>query len=145
MSGRFQILEAGQLMLPAKCISCGSSQTDRKYVDLEITAEFYGSIYFCGFCFSSTAEDLNFVPAETHNFIQIKCLRMEQRICELEAQNEAIKRAMATVLAPSFSFDGSVDDFVRRAVSDVQGALQPVESTAEPAKPSKGPDTSECL
>lgn len=142
MPGRFHLLESGQLQLPAKCISCGSSQNNRKYIDLEIMVEFFGCIYFCEFCFSSTADDLEFVPKSAHYSLDAQLAKATAYIQGLEFQNEAIKRAMAAILATSFSFDGSSDDLVGRVVSGVQESLQ--SDLADPgiAKPREGSNAS---
>lgn len=126
MTSRYHLLESGQLLLPANCSSCGSSQNNRKYVDLGLSIEFYGSIYFCEFCFASVAEDLEYVPLSAHASLQAQFTNASSYISTLEYQNEAIKRAMAAILTTSFSFDGSVDDLVGRIVSSVKDSFESI-------------------
>lgn len=36
---------------PTKCANCGTSKNDgRKYIDFDLTVDWYGVVYICGFC-----------------------------------------------------------------------------------------------
>lgn len=137
MSSRFHLLSSGQLQLPANCLSCGSSQNNRKYIDLGLAVEFYGSIYFCEFCFSAVAEDLEYVPQGQHISVAVQLDKATKYIDGLEYQNEAIKRAMAAILATSFTFVGDTNDLIGRIVSSVQDTLRSNTATSTSAESSK--------
>lgn len=91
---RFFLLSAGQMVLPAKCHSCGSCDTDRQYIDIQLQIEFYGSVYICTFCFVTVAEQVGYVQ-----FIAVKYLEEQLEVAKVTIKELTKKdEQLSTVL-----------------------------------------------
>jgi hypothetical protein len=57
--------------LPQKCCVCGTGRPDRKYVDIGMSLDFYGAIYFCEFCLNEVILKVgSFVPIAEYKACQ---------------------------------------------------------------------------
>ncbi len=108
-TGRFTILDH-PVASPGHCATCGYSNNDRKYVDLRLDFEFYGTVVFCVECVGAMAQLFDFLkPAQT--------LALEARVEEAERECIQLRAAVAAfgdfgaaIAAVNFSdsFGGSV-------------------------------------
>lgn len=135
--GRYQILEPGQMALPAKCISCGSNTSEapgfKKYLDLGIDVEFYGVLYLCSECFASVALDVGYVQLQEVIASDERYVEAAVKIQDLEARNEALRSGMAALLSGAIQHTSSTSDLIDSIVSSVQESQKsrvPVESIA---------------
>ncbi len=86
-SSRFFILEV-PAMAPGKCIVCGSCGGDgRKFIDISMTVEFYGKVYFCSFCFEECCSYLGWMSQENNEL-------QEMEIQELKDTNVTIQQLL---------------------------------------------------
>lgn len=61
-NSRFRISNVATLA-PGTCILCKSDGGDgRQFIDLGITVEWFGAMYFCTFCIAEAAQVLGFAP-----------------------------------------------------------------------------------
>jgi len=89
-SSKFRILNA-PIEAPGTCASCGaSSADDRDYIDLGIDLEFFGTIYFCTFCYTEGANALGFVNPDQARELEDKLTAAENHIIEFRTKERAL-------------------------------------------------------
>jgi len=89
-SSKFRILNA-PTELPGTCASCGaSSPDDRDYIDLGISLDFFGAIYFCTFCYTEGANALGYVSPEQARELEDKLTAAENHIIEFRTKEKAL-------------------------------------------------------
>jgi hypothetical protein len=138
---RFPIISAGEMVLPAKCHSCGSCDQKRQYIDLTLQVEFYGSVYLCTFCFGSVAADIEYVPALEVELAASHLTDQCASNAKLDAENKALRYALATLLLDNHSSGSDVNDLVDRIVSSVSEAQQRAEADSGTSVHTEGPST----
>lgn len=144
-AGRFQLLEQGQLLLPGKCISCGTVSIDRKYVDLEISVDFFGQIYFCTECFAAIAYDLNWVRQSDFEDLNTRLDGILEGLERLRRENEALKNVLAIVFANKFSDVDDIRMYTDKLLFDVLDAKASTNSSLFIPKQYEGSDESSGL
>jgi hypothetical protein len=73
---------------PGKCANCGASKDDgRKYVDIGLYIEWYGDVYFCGYCIHEVTKKIGLF-GELENKIAV----LEKEVIRLEALKDDGKR-----------------------------------------------------
>jgi hypothetical protein len=96
-TSKVQILESPRLA-PGTCVLCGSSRNDdRKYVDIGVTIEYIGVIYFCTFCFAEICNRLGCYTVEQSLAMEDELDRARQRILEFELKEQTIDEAINTL------------------------------------------------
>jgi hypothetical protein len=82
--------------LPGRCIVCGSPGGDgRKFIDFGLSMEFYGSVYFCTFCFTEGMNIQGWLSPEQSQLLFDKLKTYEDRLSVLEAQNVKLRNALS--------------------------------------------------
>lgn len=96
-SSKVQILEAPRLS-PGDCVMCGASRTDdRDYVDIGLTVDFVGVIYFCTICMTEVANRLGCLMPEQTKKLEDELDAAQMRILEFETKDQAFNDAIGTI------------------------------------------------
>lgn len=118
-TSKVQILESPRLA-PGTCVLCGTSRTDdRQYIDIGLTVEYVGVIYFCTFCMTEVANRIGCYTIEQSKKLEDELDRARQRILEFETKDSALNDVI-THLRNSNLFSDTVS--VPLTVSTVQDA-----------------------
>lgn len=118
-TSKVQILESPRLA-PGTCVLCGTSRTDdRQYIDIGLTVEYVGVIYFCTFCMTEVANRIGCYTIEQSKQLEDELDRARQRILEFETKDSALNDVI-THLRNSNLFSDTVS--VPLTVSTVQDA-----------------------
>lgn len=70
---------------PAKCVLCGYSGADRKYLDPRLDFEFYGSAIFCEACVGTMANDFGFHQPAQARALEARAEEAERELIILRA------------------------------------------------------------
>lgn len=90
-SGKFQLVRAGDLLLPAECANCKNPSHSGGYVDTKIELDFYGILYFCEDC----AFELTTVfPAAPYHVMRNRILSLEEEVVAKDALLATLERAL---------------------------------------------------
>lgn len=93
-TSKVQILESPRLA-PGTCVLCGTSRTDdRQYIDIGLTVEYVGVIYFCTFCMTEVANRIGCYTLEQSKQLEDDLDRARQRILEFEIKDSALNGAI---------------------------------------------------
>lgn len=93
-SSKVQILEAPRLN-PGDCVMCGASRTDdRQYIDIGLTVDFIGVIYFCTKCMQEVANTLGCLMPEQTKQLEDELDAARTRILEFETKDQALNDAI---------------------------------------------------
>lgn len=79
--------------LPSQCRFCGSA-TREKYLDTEISEEFYGAWYFCEECFAGAAHMMGYLPLRTTEKLVRDNEDAQMIITDLQIRLDAALRAI---------------------------------------------------
>jgi hypothetical protein len=91
---RFNVLDA-PVALPGYCTICRASQNDgRKYLDIGFDLDWYGAVYFCGFCLTEAMGYLGWHSPEEYSKVISDNERLVQKVDELEAENVKLRAAL---------------------------------------------------
>jgi hypothetical protein len=140
--GRFPVIEASQMALPAKCYSCGSNTPERKYIDLHIDVEYYGVIYFCTDCFRNTANDVGYVSSEEFDILGKELSRVFASEDRTEKRYLAIRNALVYVLLDTGDSSKLTDEFIGRLVSAFEEAGKRIEANNKSSANGEGSSSS---
>lgn len=136
---RFQLVDVPVLM-PGNCIICGSVGDDeRKFVDIGITIEFIGTVYFCTHCMSEALNIMGFVSKEAYEAMRAEVKQRDETIQGLEHECSSLHRLVDAIDAIG-GLSRSVEPS-ESATSDEtpDDAGEPAErNKSELAKPSDG-------
>lgn len=152
-SDRIRKIDAGNMMLPACCMICGSVSDENGYADLQLQIEWHGNLYLCSKCSFSIAEFWGAVRPEEHAELRQERDDLEVAMLKFRGQVEQFGVLRDAALAISESNDSvdpnnygvsvggvsSSEDHVSQFTSGQQGidATQPI--TTEPTNV-EGPD-----
>lgn len=104
---------------PGTCVICGSPGDDkRKFIDFNLTIDYFGVVYFCTFCFSEIANACNFIENSGY---QSLLQRNQELKGALESANTRIESLNAT-LRDCFNGNSPVDTL--RDVPNSHGVSQ---------------------
>lgn len=93
-SSKIQILDVPR-MNPGKCVLCGASDgEDRQYVDIGVTIEWYGVVYFCTFCFTEALNIIGSLSKEQADALEAELEAARKRILEFTAKERALDDAI---------------------------------------------------
>lgn len=83
---KFFILEARQLKLPSKCVSCGASGLNdgRKFIDFGYDIDYYGAVYFCELCFVEICKQLGWISKKESVELEEEYMLTKARMKTLE-------------------------------------------------------------
>lgn len=96
-TSKIQILAVPR-MAPGTCVVCGTSRSDdRQYIDLGLTVEFVGVIYFCTFCMRELANQLGCLMPEQTQALEAELDAARQRILEFNTKESALDGAINTL------------------------------------------------
>jgi hypothetical protein len=110
---KFQVRNAGQLMHPGSCLSCGSGTRQEGYIDLGTYFDYEGQMYLCAFCLEEAAEIFGML-----SIAEAKFLREQSEKAALE--NEQLKEALTHANRRLRAYDDILDaSFSRLRDSDV--------------------------
>ena len=119
-SARMQLRSRGQLVAPACCMVCGSSDTERAFLDLGVFIDFHGTCYLCELCLTQAAEILGMFTADQVSIMSTvgeKLLTEKEQLAE-ELRNVTEHRdALNNALRLAFSNNVSAD-----AVANVEAS-----------------------
>lgn len=102
---RVQILDAPS-QLPGTCAICGTSRNDdRKYVDLGLTVDYVGVIYFCTFCMTELINRLGCLTQEQSAVLKDEVDAARKTILDFQSEKAAYDNAIATLRSTGL-FDG---------------------------------------
>jgi hypothetical protein len=77
---------------------CGTSRNDdRQYIDIGLTVDFVGVIYFCTFCMTEVANRLGCLMPEQTKQIEDELDAARTRILEFETKDQAFNDAIDTL------------------------------------------------
>lgn len=69
---------------PGKCANCGASKEDgRKYVDIGLYIDWYGQVFFCGYCIREITKKIGLFSNLENQVAQLK-----REIARLEARHD---------------------------------------------------------
>jgi hypothetical protein len=60
----------GPVMQPAKCILCGAPGDGRPFIDIGCYLDWYGAVYFCGYCIVEISNKLGYVSPDQAEVVQ---------------------------------------------------------------------------
>lgn len=80
--GRLTILENGPVISPAACGLCGFGGSERKYLDLRLDFEFYGTLIFCDECLMSMAQMLGFITPDQAQALEARVEEAERELIQ---------------------------------------------------------------
>jgi len=60
----------GPRMQPAKCILCGAPGDGRPFIDIGCFIDFYGMVYFCGYCIVAISNKLGYISPDQAEVVQ---------------------------------------------------------------------------
>jgi hypothetical protein len=92
-SGKFKIYDH-PVALPAKCSGCGighNNENRRQFIDIGISLDFYGVVYFCTECFAEIAVSLGFISVDTWTDIQELSVKVAAENGELREENVGLR------------------------------------------------------
>jgi hypothetical protein len=107
-SARFQVLDQ-PVALPGKCAVCGytggSSKDDRKFIDFGFDLDFYGVVYFCSKCLTSSINSVGWISPEQAEELSKAVTELETKIQLLMSENANLRAGLNSLsfLAPSVS------------------------------------------
>lgn len=131
-TSKVQILESPRLA-PGTCVLCGTSRTDdRQYIDIGLTVEYIGVIYFCTFCMTEVANRIGCYTLEQSKQLEDDLDRARQRILEFEIKDSAL--------------NGAIDSLRNTGLFTDSGASMltiPLDADAESNKPATNGSNSE--
>lgn len=139
-SNRVQIL-THPVALPGHCSVCGyAGGEDRKFIDVDLTVDFYGAVIFCTFCVVSMGEVLGFVTPEIYDNLADRHGAALQELTRLGTENDRLSNALNAMLAgrDSYSNRALVEESKQRSI-DSNGSVEPSNSTeSEPGTDNSG-------
>ncbi len=100
-TGRFTILDH-PVASPGHCATCGYSNNDRKYVDLRLDFEFYGTVVFCVECVGAMAQLLDFLKPAQAFALEARVEEAERECIQLRAAVAAFGDFGAAIAAVNF-------------------------------------------
>ena len=86
---KFKRLGRGNLLAPSCCSSCGSSDSERQYLDLGLFIDYYGQVYFCTICVEEMAETIGLLNSTEIEFLNRLNERYTIELAELKTAYEA--------------------------------------------------------
>jgi hypothetical protein len=107
---RAVIMQAAR-MKPYKCVICNGESDGRPFVDFGLDLEWYGSVYFCGYCFINVANKLGYQSPDQVDNITDKYTRMLKANHRLAYDNGKYRDLLGSLL--DLSIDER-DTFVAR-------------------------------
>jgi hypothetical protein len=150
-SSRIQVRSAGELKHPGQCVVCGSGDTERTYVDLDVFFDYEGMVYLCNICTTQVGESIGmFTPDE----VSQAQTQIEELLATVETltkeKNDAVEyatsldRVLTSPLRTGVdttnlvsSEPGPASDPAKAAVSGESEVEKPVESVNGPSTTGK--------
>lgn len=116
---RVKLVEGAPPCLPGKCSICGNTgEAGRKFLDIGLELDFYGVVYFCNLCLSSSIlPHLELVPLDMLVQVQEELEEAKAATTELEIQNNELRSVLESL--SKLGFNSSTDSDAASAESDV--------------------------
>jgi hypothetical protein len=110
--------------LPGQCYCCGSG-TKSYYLDLGVSIEFYGAVFFCNECFSAMAACMGFVHGDkTQDIVRLNNA-LHERVLELEIKNNALAEAIQNLSVANFGHENLMVVLDGNRSSDIKSLFGP--------------------
>ena len=123
---------------PAKCANCGSAKPDgRQYIDFGLQIDFYGALFFCGFCLKDIATNMGLFKAIEEDLVAAHEKLMNLRNLEEQGNlvQETVLRAVEEVkeyFASLHSLGNDVIPYIGVVPSDSEASGEPTAIANEP-------------
>lgn len=83
--GRLTVLDNGPVISPGNCGLCGYSGQERKYLDLRLDFEFYGTLIFCEECVMGMAQVFGFITPGQAQALEARVEEAERELIQSRA------------------------------------------------------------
>jgi hypothetical protein len=94
-SNRIKVVSQADMLAPAQCAVCQSVSCELGFIDSDLQIEWYGGIYFCGYCAINIAQAMGCAtPSETR---------------DLRANLDAAQEALTNALHHNSELEGALD------------------------------------
>lgn len=78
---------------PGVCVVCGAAHTgDRQYIDIGFDLDYYGTIYYCTFCFDEVARHVGYLSPKDASKLEEENNKLREQVLALTVKEQAIEQ-----------------------------------------------------